>query len=610
MRPIKFSIKNYKSIVDSGICFFEEGYTLFAGKNESGKTTVLEALRDFDERKKIELTSRPLGKNHVEPEISVWFEVTKEEIEKINEKLDYKIKHLKSKNQIKLTKILDNKEYLFEFDLIAKSNENIEEYWKKEIMPFVLEIKEEIGEVNYLQYLRSGEIADRIEVLNLILSEEEETIADLVEPIDLSKFEYEILIKMKNILDSFEENMDVTDLLVKKIIAKHMPYFVFYSSFTDTFPDIIKVEDIGNSEFAQDLEKISKFKINSIIEENKQIQANHQKSVNTEFTDIFKKYWTQDNINLVVEKDGSNIHFWIEENGMIFKPSQRSQGQQWFLSFYIKVVARMQENTPNVILIDEPGLFLHAKAQKNMLKTLEEQFKSNLIVFSTHSPYLIEENKLNHIRLVEKENNETVIHSKTWGKIKDTETLTPILTAIGLGIGDGISDRGRNNIICEGVEDVFYLRGFKKIIKSQLDINFINGDGAAKVHYIGRILEAWQCRVMYILDNDRAGQQSRKKLIEKEFVNEKNILMVSNEENSDTADLLSIPDFKRYVLEDESIQYTFKNSEYISKNKLEKPLLARKFLADSSKIKLDQESLKNITNLFNNIEEMLIIQDE
>ncbi|HCM90380.1 MULTISPECIES: AAA family ATPase [Vagococcus] len=604
MKPIKFRIQNYKSIVDSGECYFEDGYTVLAGKNESGKTTILEALRDFDKNQEIDDIAIPLGREEVNTKISVWFEIDKLEIEDINAKFDYSLKKVNTKNLIKITKEINNEEYLYNCDFTAIEHEKIENYWKKNINPFIIEFKEEIGMTSYLTYLINGDVKKKIEYLNRILDEEEIFTIER-EIVEISVEEDEILSKMKKTLELYKESMDVTDLLVKKLINCYMPNFVFYSSFNDTFPDVIRVEDIKNSEFAQDLEKISKFDIDAIIDKNKQTQSNHQRSVNTEFTDIFKKYWTQDNIKLVVEKDGENVHFWIEENSMMFKPSQRSQGQQWFLSFYIKVVARMKENNPNVILIDEPGLFLHAKAQKNMLKTLEEQFKENLILFSTHSPYLIEENKINQIRLIEKENNETVIHSKTWAKIKDTETLTPILTAIGLGLGDGITDRGRNNIICEGVEDVFYLRAFKKIIDSKLDINFINGDGAAKLQFIGRILEAWQCSVMYILDNDKAGHQAKKKLVKKEFVEAKDIIMVTDKENSSTVDLLSIEDFKKYILEESLDIEVIKNSDYISSKKLEKALLARKFLMESSKIKLNQESMNNIENLFKKIDVVL-----
>ena len=48
MKLKSFRIFRYKSIVDSGECTLSSDFTILIGKNESGKTAILEALRDFD----------------------------------------------------------------------------------------------------------------------------------------------------------------------------------------------------------------------------------------------------------------------------------------------------------------------------------------------------------------------------------------------------------------------------------------------------------------------------------------------------------------------------------------------------------------------------------
>ncbi|MBC2020805.1 AAA family ATPase [Listeria booriae] len=593
MRPMKFRIKNYKSIEDSGECYFEQGYTVLAGKNECGKTTILEALRDFGIDKNIRGEAKPLNRGEVITEISIWFEVFKEELEEIAEESILEVKGLKVKNVIQVVKKSDEQNYVSNYDFDVLKKATLEEYCNENILPLVDpyfedddNIFQELVDENFDKWLDYFD--KNWDGRNLL------TVND--EDVELDDEDINVLKGITKIINRYEADEDGTTLFIDQLIEKRMPNFVFYSSFDDVFPDSISIDKIKTSEFAKDLEKISSFRIDDIINGNKQLQSNHQRGVNTEFTQIFKDYWTQDDIRLVIEKDGNDIYFWIEENKVLYKLSQRSKGQQWFLSFYIKVVARMQEELPNVILIDEPGLFLHAKAQKDMLKTLEQQFRENLIIFSTHSPYLIEENKLNHIRLIEKNNNTTLIHNKTWAKIQDKETLTPILTAIGLGLGDGINDRNKKNIICEGIEDVLYLRALKKILGISDDINFINGDGANKLHFIGRILEAWQCDVKYLLDNDNAGKKARKTLVEKELVDINNIFLVSDEENFATVDLLSTNNFKSYVIED-AIGEIHRNSEYISKNKLDKALLARKFLNNKS-VDLDEVSIANIRGLF------------
>ena len=53
-------------------------------------------------------------------------------------------------------------------------------------------------------------------------------------------------------------------------------------------------------------------------------------------------------------------------------PEQRSKGKQWHLAFYIRITARSKEGKNNILLIDEPGLFLHAQAQEDIINKLED----------------------------------------------------------------------------------------------------------------------------------------------------------------------------------------------------------------------------------------------
>ncbi|MYF47926.1 MAG: ATP-binding protein, partial [Candidatus Dadabacteria bacterium] len=63
MKLIKFRIQNYKSIRDSGWCYLASDITILAGQNESGKTAVLEALRDFNQTASVSPDSFPVDSN-------------------------------------------------------------------------------------------------------------------------------------------------------------------------------------------------------------------------------------------------------------------------------------------------------------------------------------------------------------------------------------------------------------------------------------------------------------------------------------------------------------------------------------------------------------------
>jgi len=343
------------------------------------------------------------------------------------------------------------------------------------------------------------------------------------------------------------------------------------------------------------------------MNDNVQARTNHQLQVNQDFSVTFEKYWTQDPIKLVVEHNGDNIFFWIEENGIRFMPSQRSLGQRWFLGFYVKVVARLSEKKPNVILIDEPGLHLHAQAQKDLLRVLESHASDTPIIFSTHSPYLITSENMESIRLVEKANNKTVILGKPHAHVTAArETLAPILTAIGLGMNDSITNLDqRNNIVVEGIEDVFYLQSFKLLLPEdeRPALNFISGGGSGNMGIVGAVLEGWGCNVAYLLDSDQGGKDGNVCLSRTWSVPPQVIHFAMNDGDGSLSDILTKVDFATYVLDEPNKTFASSNSGYLLKSKRDKILHARQFLqrVKAGEVQLSNESMVKIRELFSRI---------
>ena len=76
-----FRIRNYRSINDSGDCYLSgDNVTILAGKNESGKTAILEALQDFNIEREIREEAIPLNSRDAIPEIDITFEINKAEL--------------------------------------------------------------------------------------------------------------------------------------------------------------------------------------------------------------------------------------------------------------------------------------------------------------------------------------------------------------------------------------------------------------------------------------------------------------------------------------------------------------------------------------------------
>lgn len=599
MKPLKFRIQNYKSIVDSGECYFSDRLTILAGKNESGKSSVLEALEDFHQDKTIREEAKRIEDPNLLPEISVTFEIDNSEINEVFEKIESDIT-ISSNISITLTKRLEE---TITYTLDDESRKLIG-------IPDLYEIsrKQVLNSIQKIEgHIKATDTDVKFPKFNKQFLSDYKTEVNTFKTLNPTLIEVaEEIINIDKASDDYYASEKLCRKFINALVESKLPYFILFSSFDDKFPKSIPIASLTKNVWAQDLEHVSNFTISKMASTNQQEQVNHEKTVNVDFSEKFDKYWTQDKIKLEVKKDGQEINFWVVENDKLYYPSQRSKGQQWYLAFYVKIVARLQENKPNVILIDEPGLYLHAKAQKDLLQVLLQHTDDNPVIFSTHSPYLITENNLENVRLIEKTENGTKILGKIHAhSTANKETLTPILTAIGLGINDSIINFDqKENVVVEGPEDVFYLQAFKALEYPEIKTNFVNGGGASNMGIVGTILEGWGANVCYLYDNDQGKKDGVKNLKAWKIASEA-IKTVLKKDGSTIIDIFSVSDFKTHILENETLDYTSSNSEYIKslKPKPDKVLLARKFLqkVKNGSVELNQETKDNITGLFKEI---------
>jgi len=608
MKLKKFRIKNYKSIIDSGDCYLTDTISILAGKNESGKTSILEALEDFDTDNKIRESARPIKSPDEKPEISITFIVKKYILKEIINEIFEDTVALKVTEdiEIELIKIFPDV-YLF-----GESTWQNEIFGDKEIEKIQKSIKNKWGKVKTLhaKYPQLGgaifdfNFSDLINEKNFFINFKTTTTPNTPQINEkdrdnFSNFLAEIEVEIQNL-----ENLIVMKDKFLIALKKWIPNFIFFNSFDDVFPNKIPFTELEKNEWIQDLAVISDLDVLTIKTSVARDKQKHKKDVNIMINKDYEKFWTQDVMNLSVDWDSTDLYFWIEEDGYLYEPSLRSKGMQWHLAFYIKVSARAKEDVPNIILIDEPGLFLHAKAQEDILRLLEDSAKEVQLIFSTHSPYLLEADKLNQIRLIYRTKKAgTKIENKIHA-LADKETLTPIMTAIGLELNAGITALDRvNNIVVEGASDLYYLNAFKKIF-SKDSVNFIFGGGAGNMPVVGTILHGWGGKVIYLYDKDQGKKDGEKNLKDNWLVTKDLVLAVLDTTGS-IEDVFSPSNFREFVLEDVNKTYSESNSEYVKKTKLDKVLLAKKFLEtcqNGTSINLDTVTKNNLSKLFKNIE--------
>ena len=330
MKVTKFRIKNYKSIVDSEDCYFADKFTILAGKNESGKTTILQALADLHEDSVIKDDKKPLFDADATPEIIISCELTEKDIQDIAKSAKIKLEPSEKTVTFDLRKTFENKYFIDELvGLSFKAGKTMDDLIKD------ISLKLEIIPANLTTELTDRNTTAIKEKINQWLLQGR-FINTNNNWQSMSQEQKSYLQEINKIIDSITPLQ--RDLFLEKFIELKLPYFILFSSFDDVFPDSIDITDLNESEWVKDLAKISELDIKKISDTNKQAQSNHQSSVNIEFSEKFNKYWTQDKIKLEMEKDGDKMYFWIIENGKKYGPSQRSKGQQWYLSFYIRVL--------------------------------------------------------------------------------------------------------------------------------------------------------------------------------------------------------------------------------------------------------------------------------
>mgnify|MGYP000882384567 FL=1 len=605
MKLKKFRIKNYRSIIDSGDCYLTDTITILAGKNESGKTSILEALEDFDTDNKIREAARPIKSPDMIPEISITFIIDKDTIKEILEEIKSPIKQ-PTETEIELIKTFPDK-YSFGEDTLQNEifgNEDIEKIQKS--------IKDKWNKVKNIRtrYEALGgsifdfEFSDFANEKTLFTNFKKDTTPNIAQIDEKERDNFSKLLTEIEVGINDLENFFTTETNFLGALKQWIPNFILFNSFDDIFPNKIPFAELETNEWVKDLSVISELKIETIKGADDRGKEKHKDDINIKLNDDYKKFWTQDVSNLSVSWDSQYLYFWIKEDGEPYAPSFRSKGRQWHLAFYIKVSARANESVPNIILIDEPGLFLHAKAQEDILGKLEDSAKEVQLIFSTHSPYLLEADKLNRVKLVHRTKKEgTKIENKVH-VLADKETLTPIMTAIGLELNAGISALDKvNNVVVEGPSDVYYLNAFKKILNKN-NVNFIFGGGCGNMPFVGTILHGWGGKVIYLYDNDRGKKDGEKNLKDNWLITKDLILPVLNTMGS-IEDIFSPSDFKTFVLCDTNKTYNGANSEHVKKAKLDKVLLAKQFLEtcqNGSTINLDETTMDNINKLIEKIE--------
>ncbi len=144
---------------------------------------------------------------------------------------------------------------------------------------------------------------------------------------------------------------------------------------------------------------------------------------------------------------------------------ERSSGFIWFFSFLVWFSEVQRQHGDNLlVLLDEPGLTLHARAQSDLLRFIKEELLPNYqVIYTTHSPFMIDAEDLLSCRTVEDATgaDDEVLGTKVGDDVlsTDTDTLFPLQAALGYDLTQTLFV-GEHCLLVEGPSDLLYLQWF------------------------------------------------------------------------------------------------------------------------------------------------------
>ena len=146
---------------------------------------------------------------------------------------------------------------------------------------------------------------------------------------------------------------------------------------------------------------------------------------------------------------------------------ERSAGFVWFFSFLVWFSQLKKVYGDNlIILLDEPGLTLHGKAQADLLRYINDKLKPyHQVIYTTHSPFMIDPDNFLGIRTVEDVISEgTKVGDRVFST--DSDTIFPLQAALGYEITQTLFI-GKHTLLVEGPSDLLYLKWFSNELKNQ-----------------------------------------------------------------------------------------------------------------------------------------------
>lgn len=239
-------------------------------------------------------------------------------------------------------------------------------------------------------------------------------------------------------------------------------------------------------------------------------------AASVDLTKSIREVWGDEGVQLRFVPDGQYLKVVVVDDiGVEVELDQRSEGFRWLVSFFVVFKAQAQGDLRNaVLLLDEPGLSLHALKQQEFRKTVSRLATDNQVIYTTHSPFMVGTDELDLVRIVEMVKRETGTRVHTRLVVDDPRSIYPLQAALGYELAQSLFGQARN-LVCEGLTDMMYIEALSTALTDEgkglkPSIALVPASGASKVAYFATVLSSQRLKVAALLDSDQAGDQAAK----------------------------------------------------------------------------------------------------
>ena len=309
------------------------------------------------------------------------------------------------------------------------------------------------------------------------------------------------------------QNMKRTDLGAREA-AKARTLRVLFS-FVKLQPD--QILELGRD--IQPNESGSEARIAEVTE-NKRTRTIMLNSAGTDLTKKFKQWWKQGDYTFEFQADGDHFRIWVSDSRRPEKVEleDRSTGLQWFLSFYLVFLVESAQGHENaILLLDEPGLSLHPLAQRDLSAFFENLAVTNQLIYTTHSPFLVDADMLDRVRKVYVSDDGSTKASPDLRRGSEDPRKSGATYAIYSALNMNVAESlllGCHPVIVEGPSDQHYLATIKTLliaagrIAPKREVVFPPSHGAKNAKVVASILTGRdETLPIMLLDGDGAGRK-------------------------------------------------------------------------------------------------------